>query len=240
MSELRPSTVQRYAVQFEIAGDMRFLSHHDTLRMFERAAVRGGPPLHYSTGFNPNPKLSMPLPRPVGLAGLQEWLLVQLQQPLEPSEVCARLEANVPGEVRIRGCWRSPGRESWQASEALIEVPLGDASIEALDQRIEQVLGASSTVLHRDMGPKKPGKSLDARAFITALERRGDRLYMRLRYLNGATVRPGEVLELLGLPAQPYSSLAIRASIVWGPRDLADGFIPASHSHLPDKESGNT
>jgi len=229
----------RYAVQFEIAGDVRFLSHHDTLRLFERAAVRGGLPLQYSAGFNPNPKLSMPLPRPVGMAGLEEWLLVQLTQPLAPADVCARLDGALPEGIRIRGGWRSQGRESWQAQEALCEVPLEPAVLETLAERIEQLLRAPSAVLQRDMGPNKRGKSLDARRFIAALELRDGRLRMRLRYLSGATVRPGEVLELLGLPAQPYSSFVTRVAITWGPRDLSDGHLVAKPSRLPE-ESRNT
>lgn len=235
LSEQKPSTVLRYAVRFEIAGDLRFLSHHDTLRLFERAAVRGSLPLQYSAGFNPNPKLSMPLPRPVGLAGLEEWLLLQLSEPLDPAEVCARLGASLPHGIVLRGCWRSQGRESWQAQEALVEVPLDDVPTGDLAGRIEQVLQAPSAVLHRNMGPNKPGKMLDVRTFIASLALEGNRLQMRLRYLSGATVRPSEVLELLDVPVQPYSSLATRVSIVWGPRDLSDGHLCTSHSRLPEE-----
>lgn len=226
-------------MQFEILGDLRFLSHHDSLRLFERAAVRGGLPLKYSMGFNPNPRLSMPLPRTVGMAGRQEWLLVQLTEPLEPADLCRRLAAALPREIRVRQCWRCPGNESWQAHEAVYDVPLGGAAIADLPDRIQRLLAADSAVLHRDMGPAKRGKSVDARPFIAALEVSGGRLQMRLGFVQGATVRPSEVLELLGLPAQPYASRVTRTSIAWGPRNLIDGHVPADPSQ-PVEESRDT
>ncbi len=235
MSEQKPSIVLRYAVQFQVTGDLRFLSHHDTLRMFQRAAVRGSLPLQYSAGFNPNPKLSLPLPRPVGLGGLEEWLLVQLREPLDPADVRRRLEASVSRGISIRGCWRCRTSESWQTLETLIELPLEGVSIATLDARIEQLRDAASAVIRRDMGPKKPPRSLDAKPFIVAVERHGDRLQMRLRYQSGSTVRPSEVLELVGLPAQPNASLATRVSITWAPRDILDGYPSDTHSRLPEE-----
>lgn len=205
------------------------------LRLFERAIVRACLPVQYSAGFNPKAKVSMPLPRPVGLAGREEWLLLELSEPLEPAEVCSRLEGVMPGDIRLAGCWRREGRESWQAQEALIEVTLEGAAVSGLAERIEQVSQASSAVIHRDMGPDKPGKTLDVRAFIVGMELEGDRLRMRLGYRDGATVRPSEVLVLLGLPAQPYSSLATRISITWGPRNLSDGHLVTDQSRLQEE-----
>lgn len=225
MSEQKPLTVLRYAVMFEITGDLRFLSHHDMLRLIERAAVRGSLPLQYSEGFNPNPKISMPLPRPVGLAGLEEWLLLQVTEPLAPVEVCTRLASGLGEAIVLKSCYQSFERDSWQAQDALIEVDLEKELTRDLPAQIEKVLQSSTAVLHRDTGPRKPSKSVDARQFIHSLELQGTRLGMRLLYASGATVRPSEVLALLGLPVQPYASLATRVSITWGPRDLSDGHI---------------
>ncbi len=53
----------RAALEFALAGDLRFLAHHDELRLLTRALVRAGWPLAYSQGFNPRPRLVLPLPR---------------------------------------------------------------------------------------------------------------------------------------------------------------------------------
>ena len=65
-------------------GDIRFVSHRDTLRLFARAATRAEVPLRYSGGFNPHPRVTIPVPRPVGVASDVERLVLELTEPLEP------------------------------------------------------------------------------------------------------------------------------------------------------------
>jgi radical SAM-linked protein len=229
-SEQKRSDSWRYAVQFAIQGDVRFLSHHDTMRMFERAATRAGLPLRYSEGFNPNPKLMLPLPRPVGVAGLEEWMLLQLREPIEPAAVCGNLAEHVPEGVRLAGCRWTPGSASWQAKDALYEVPLDGDLAALLPERIARVMAAASGVLTRRMGPGRPAKSIDARRFVLGLDLLDQRLAMRVSFESGATARPSEVLELLGLPVQPYVSRVTRVHVTWGPRDLSDKPVLTSQS----------
>jgi len=56
---------------------LRFLSHAETLRVFQRACVRAGINLQYSRGFNPRPRMSLPLPRPVGVESDDELLTLK-------------------------------------------------------------------------------------------------------------------------------------------------------------------
>lgn len=225
-------------MQFAIEGDVRFLSHHDTMRMFERVATRAGLPLRYSEGFNPNPKLMLPLPRPVGVAGLEEWMLLQLREPMEPAVVRDRLAEHVPEGVRLAGCWWAPGSATWQAQDALYEVPLEGDLAASLPERIARVMAAASGVLIRRMGPGKPDKPVDVRHFVRSLDLHDQRLAMRVGFETGATARPGEILELLGLPTQPYASRVTRVQTTWGPRDLSDKPVSSNHP-APAKEAGS-
>ena len=65
-------------IRFKIGGSLRFLSHAETLRLFERACVRAGLNLQYSQGFNPHPRFSLPLPRPVGVESDDELLTIRV------------------------------------------------------------------------------------------------------------------------------------------------------------------
>ncbi|MHC4716562.1 MAG: TIGR03936 family radical SAM-associated protein, partial [Planctomycetota bacterium] len=76
-----------WGVWFTVTGDPRFLSHHDLMRLMARAAARAGMPLKHSAGFNPRPKLSLVLPRPVGVASRCELMAVQLTRPVDPDQV---------------------------------------------------------------------------------------------------------------------------------------------------------
>ena len=65
-------------IRFKIGGSVRFLSHAETLKVFQRACVRAGMNIQYTQGFNPRPRLSLPLPRPVGVASEDDLLCVRL------------------------------------------------------------------------------------------------------------------------------------------------------------------
>ena len=71
-------------IKFRIGGLLRYLSHAETLRLFERACVRAGINLQYSQGFNPHPRLSLPLPRPVGVDSDDELLTLKVHWELNP------------------------------------------------------------------------------------------------------------------------------------------------------------
>ena len=66
-------------VKFGISGNLRFLSHAETVSVFQRACVRAGIKLRYSRGFNPRPKLSLPLPRPVGVVSDDDLLCLCIE-----------------------------------------------------------------------------------------------------------------------------------------------------------------
>ena len=65
-------------IKFRIGGNLRHLSHAETLRVFQRACVRAGIKIQYSQGFNPHPKLSLPLPRSVGVEADDDLLCLRI------------------------------------------------------------------------------------------------------------------------------------------------------------------
>ena len=69
---VQPDRVVRHRVTFEKTGDARFLSHRNTMDLFERAVRAAGLPARYSEGFNPHMKLSMGPALPLGLESRHE------------------------------------------------------------------------------------------------------------------------------------------------------------------------
>ena len=88
------------AIRFVIEGDLRFISHHDTMRLFERALSRAQLPVRFSKGFNPGPRLSLPLPRSVGIASGVELLAVELDDAIEPAVVLGTLSEQMPAGLK--------------------------------------------------------------------------------------------------------------------------------------------
>lgn len=94
---------------FSKTGDARFLSHHDLLRLFERACRRAGLPVRRTEGFNPRPRLFFPSPCPTGVEGLGEILEIELSEPRDPGEVGRALAAVLGSGVRVERAVPSPG-----------------------------------------------------------------------------------------------------------------------------------
>ncbi|MCJ7729093.1 MAG: TIGR03936 family radical SAM-associated protein [Sedimentisphaerales bacterium] len=65
-------------IKFGIRDSLRFLSHIETLRVFQRACIRAGIEIQYTKGFNPHPKLSLPLPRTVGVESEDDLLYLKV------------------------------------------------------------------------------------------------------------------------------------------------------------------
>ncbi|MBN2271219.1 MAG: DUF2344 domain-containing protein, partial [Sedimentisphaerales bacterium] len=61
-------------LKFRIWGNLRFLSHAETMKVFQRACARAGLDVAHTEGFNPRPRLSLPLPRSVGVESDEELL----------------------------------------------------------------------------------------------------------------------------------------------------------------------
>jgi radical SAM-linked protein len=87
---------QRLWVRYAKRGRMRFASHRDFARGFERALRRSGVPVGYSAGFTPHPKVSYAGAAPTGAASEAEYLELGLAATRPPGEVRERLAAALP------------------------------------------------------------------------------------------------------------------------------------------------
>ena len=68
----------RVRLRFTKAGKVRFTSHRDVARMWERAVRRAGLPVSYSEGFSPRAKLHFGLALSTGHESIAEYLDVDL------------------------------------------------------------------------------------------------------------------------------------------------------------------
>ena len=89
-------------------GELRYLSHLELMRALQRALRRAGVPLHYTQGFNPQPKVSVAQALPVGIEGLQEFGEVELTSRMEPAELLVGWNAQLPPELKILRAWEAP------------------------------------------------------------------------------------------------------------------------------------
>ena len=71
---------QKVEIRFEKGEALRFISHHDLMRAFQRAVRRAGLPVRLTEGFNPRPRIVFPVALEVGVASLDEVAEIELTQ----------------------------------------------------------------------------------------------------------------------------------------------------------------
>ncbi|MDP8954361.1 MAG: TIGR03936 family radical SAM-associated protein [Actinomycetota bacterium] len=90
----------RVRLRFTKLGKVRFTSHRDVTRIWERALRRAGLAVAVTEGFRPRPKLSFGLALSTGHESLAEYLDVELATPLDAAGV-AGLPARLSSELTV-------------------------------------------------------------------------------------------------------------------------------------------
>jgi len=186
---------QNIRVRFSKEGDVRFTSHHDLMRVFERALRRAALPVAMSEGHNPRPRISLPAPLSVSFQGSNEVADVGLHQWLRPQEFSARLQAELPQGIAIRSVEITSTHPDRQPSALSYRIPLLPGHCLSAE-RIDALLGREEALVERER--KREVKEVDVRRFVKALRLDGDALLMLLECSSEGTARPEEVLQALG------------------------------------------
>jgi len=199
---------QRLRLWFRVEGDKRFLSHHDMMRLWERALRRARLPLRFSQGYNPRPKMSLPEPRSVGIASEAEILEFELADWVNPDAVLERLRGQVPVGIAIDSL--DLVRPADKAH------PTSVVYVARLAAPPSDLAGRAARLLDRNEAPvvrhrPKGDKHLDARRFIQTIETAdGHQVRMTLATGPNGTVRPDEVLRLMGIDDEQIARARLR------------------------------
>lgn len=225
--EQQAPPVQRLRIQYAKRGRLRFASHRDFSRAFERAVVRARVPMAYSSGFNPHPRISYAGAAPTGAASEAEYLEIALAETVEPGWVQERLAEVLPDGLDVIRVVESPGgalADRLQASRWRMELA---APYDAAVAAVAALLAEDSIVVERMT--KKGLRSFDCRAAVMALEAQpagdGSVLELVIRHAEPA-VRPDDVLTGLARVADFEAGRAPRLSrLEQGPWDAESGRI---------------
>ncbi|MBI1853696.1 MAG: DUF2344 domain-containing protein [Planctomycetes bacterium] len=195
-----------YQLRFRKFGDVRFLSHLDLMEQWKRALRRADVPIAFTAGFNPQPKLSLLAPLPVGTESECEVIFVELETALSADELRERLQPNLPPGVEIVAAKIIYARPAASDLEFTYRVELPESHVPT-DEQIAAFLGGGAAFVERHR--KGETKKIDVVPFVREIVRDGDALVFRIVSTDGKTVRPEEVLAAMGLTS-PESRLPIR------------------------------
>jgi radical SAM-linked protein len=219
--EQQAPPVQRLRIRYAKRGRLRFTSHRDFSRAFERAVFRARVPMAYSSGFNPHPRISYAGAAPTGSASEAEYLEIALAEVVDPAEVRARLEDSLPDGLDVLEVVESPGgslSDRLEASHWLVDV---DVPVDAASAAVAAFLDTREVLVERMT--KKGMRRFDCRAAVVSLTagpREGrSRLDLVLRHVEPA-VRPDDVLSgLAAMGELPAGGATLLTRLAQGPLD---------------------
>ncbi|GAA0812432.1 TIGR03936 family radical SAM-associated protein [Spirilliplanes yamanashiensis] len=161
--------VQRIRIRYAKRGPLRFTSHRDFARAFERALRRAGVPIAFSQGFTPHPKISYASAAPTGVASEAEYLEIGLQAEVDPADLRVALDAALSPGLDVLDAVIAAGHGSladridssvWRIELPGVGAPTAQAAVEAFT--------ASAEVLVERM-TKQGRRSFDARAAVARI-----------------------------------------------------------------------
>lgn len=100
--------VQRLRVTFSRGDLLRYITHLDLMRSWERAIKRARLPIAYSEGFTRHPQLALAAPLPVGATAEGELMDVFLEEQIDPAVFAATLRGQTPPGLTITAVEEAP------------------------------------------------------------------------------------------------------------------------------------
>lgn len=208
-------TRQRWWIDYELQGDLKFISHHDTLRLFRRALARADLPVRFSEGFNPHPKITIPLPRPVGMSSAAEAIVVDMREVITEATILQALTPHMPKGLTIRGArCLNPG-ERPQPDAATYRYRPERALPHDMAERMARLLEALKLNVERKDPKTKRLRSIDIRPYLLDIQLVDADVVITLRVTGAGTAKPSELIELLLPDSGPQNHRIHRESVRW-------------------------
>jgi radical SAM-linked protein len=205
----------RIRITFAKTEAMRYTSHLDLHRTWERLLRRASLPLAYTQGYNPHPRINLAAALPLGFTSECEVVDIHLERDLPVGEIYSALRQAAPPGLEIHRVEEIPPnapvlQSILEASEYTVTLldPLPE-----LEPRLGELLSIPS------LPRVRRGKNYDLRPLIHAAvlippdESGCQRLHLRLSAREGATGRPEEVLLALG--GDPLSTRVHRTRLIF-------------------------
>ncbi len=192
----------RVRVKYAKKGNLRFIGHLDSQRLFERALRRSKLPLRYTQGFNKRVRINLASALPLGFTSEAEIFDFWMNEVVEPDIISDRLTRSLPSDIKILSVELVDNslpslQASLQASDYEIVLPYND-TIENFEDDFMRLLGKDRIEITRR------NKTIDIKPMIldhefTQSDGGKNLLKIQMSSSASANARPDDLLELLGI-----------------------------------------
>ena len=193
----------RIRITFTKTGALRYIGHLDLHKLWERTSRRANLALSYSQGFHPQPKIQLASALPLGFSSRCELVDLWIDGEVDLPALPLRISNAVPPGLKILNVEsvdeKGPPLQTQVISAEYEVTLLTEMDVDMLTRHIADCL------LSESLPRERRGKSYDLRPLIESinlLESDQDndlRLSIQLAAREGATGRPEEVLDVLGI-----------------------------------------
>jgi len=192
--------ITAFAIRFAVKNDARFLSHRDTMRLWQRALSRSRIPVSYSQGFNPHMKMTLPLPRSVGMSSTAELLIIKLHQPVSGQTLSNQLTCQLPGGFEVIDVSAIPAKLSVQPHWSSYRIVLSSRIDKVLLERDIQIFMDSATwPFNRPKRKRHPARTIDLRCAVRKMALGNNEIICTVEIQQTATARMDEILGALNI-----------------------------------------
>jgi len=204
--------MQRLRIRFTRGEEIRFISHLDLMRLWQRALNRAGIVLAYSEGYNPHPRLSLAAPLALGVTSEAELMDIVLIKWISPHLFTSAVGRQLPIGLEINGVYNTaltlPSLQSQVRFAEYTVVLKTDKGQPDIETSVNSLLDKDSLPWQhqRDTGPRH----YDLRKLINDLwlidQKNGYcTIGMKLRCDGSGSGRPEQVAAALGFEHYPES-----------------------------------
>ena len=178
----------RNRVKFSIEGPVKYISHLEKVKLFERALRRSGARMIFSGGFHPHPKIAFGPALPVGYETTGDYFDVHTESPIKKDEISKTL----PKGVNILEIQKIPANT--KALSAEINLFSYEIVFDAPENNFEKILTALE---NRDkiVIPDRSGNDWDINEHLHEFESNGNKINLSLRIISGKSPRPDKILK---------------------------------------------
>ena len=191
----------RLRLTFSKKPELRYISHLDLHRLWERSFRRANLPLAYSQGYNPHPRINLACALPLGFTGSYEVVDVRLSEEIDISKIQPALQIALPPGLEIEEIEQM--EDNAPVLQAIVEsseytITLLN-SVDDMDIRVRELLAAPS------IPRRRRAKDYDLRPLILDIQvLENNNMYLQkllivLSAKESATGRPEEVIAALGI-----------------------------------------
>lgn len=196
--------MERLRLRFGRQDPVRFISHLDTVRCWERMCRRAALPLEYSHGFTPHPKIAVAAPLAVGFTSEAELMDIWLRKWVPPESAFMMLREQLPNGFMLFQTWEMP--QSAPGLQAAIRkaryhcVAWHEGGVRAACNAAQEFLDSES-VLHEYVRGDEV-KSIDLRPLVhgvtvSPVEEGWCHVDLMVSAGQGGSARPDHVLAVL-------------------------------------------